>query len=904
MVHPRLRRPLLRLLLAVSPVFSALAASAADGVPFDGFPFHIPPTGTVPGTAPAALGLPARPADSPIVIRGDQFIRADTGEPIRFWGVNLSFAGAFPDHENADRIAARLASLGVNIVRFHHIDQRRFPGGLWHRDAPGASANPREDDIEHRVFDPESLDRLDYLVARLKAHGIYANLNLKVSRTFSTYDGPAFPAPAADEFTPRKGKGFDQFYTPAIEAQKTFARLLLTHRNPYTGSTYAAEPAVAQVEINNENGILWAWNYNLLDRLPAPYLAELSSRWNTWLRARYPDTAALRAAWADGSAAASSVLSPGAPASTDLLAGVAPELRTARRARATLLPPPARDTGDADADDTTALRLTVDEVPDAASWNVRCNYPLTLSPGATYLATLRLRANREEKIALRLRDPDNQNLAAPRTLNLETDWKRHTLTFAVPAGDHPADTLAALLSLEAGRPGLVLDIDAASFRLNLLAGLPSGQGIDPGDRPVAWVLRRDLPDRTPATVTDIMRFLRDTEVAYWREMHAYLRDELGVVAPIAGTAVGYSTPQIQAETGDFVDTHRYWGAPRFPRFDRSKPWTVEQKAMVAHPGSSTFERMAARRVFGRPFTVTEYNHPPSSDHHAEAFPLLALYGSAQDWDALFQFAYAHSPDAWEGDTLRGFFDTAPNPAHTVAALAASDIFRKRRVAPFSEAVAVHVPLERQLERQNNYAFPRLVEACAVFGGLPADAWLHRRVGLALHPGEQPASLPPAASGHHLVWDAAHAGSAHVRFVGDGAAGLVGFVAGRTLDLGWLRITPGTTSLDGFSVVMLNAVDGQPLGAPGRHLLTVVVRAANRHMGWNADRTGFGTAWGEGPALVETAPVDLAFLKPARVHALAPDGTRRVELAPAEGSGSAVRFRAGPEYRTLWYEISL
>jgi len=899
MVRPHLRSPLLGLLFALVPVVSGVATPASDGVPFEGFPFHIPPTGTVPGTAPAALGLPARPADRAITTRGGHFVFADTGKPVRFWGVNFCFAGAFPDHASADRIAARLAGLGVNIVRIHHIDQRRFPGGIWHRDTPGASAHPNENEIAHRRFDPEALDRLDHFIARLKAHGIYTNLNLKVSRTFGTWDGPEFPAPADDEIVPRKGKGFDQFYTPAIEAQKAYARDLLTHRNPYTGATYATEPAVTQIEINNENGVLWAYNYNLLDRLPEPYLAELTARWQTWLRARYADTAALRSAWSAGETS-SAPTSP-ARADADLLAGVTPELRTAGKARATLLRQSGRDTGDADADDAAPWRLAVEEVPGDAAWHVRCHYPLTVTPGATYVVTLQLCANRKEKIALRLRDHANRNLAAPRTLNLETRWKKHAVTFAVTAD---ADALPALLTLEAGRPGLVLDIEAASVRSPSAVGLPAGEGIDPGERPVSWVLRRDLPGRTPVAVADAMHFLRDTEVAYWREMHAFLRDELGVVAPIAGTAVGYSTSQIQAEIGDFVDTHRYWGAPRFPRFDRSKPWTVEQKAMVAHPGSSTFERMAARRVFGRPFTVTEYNHPPSSDHHAEAFPLLALYGSAQDWDALFQFAYAHSPDAWEGDTLRGFFDTAPNPAHTVAALAASDIFRKRRVAPFSEAVAVHVPLERQLERQNNYAFPRLVEACAVFGGLPADAWLHRRVGLALHPGEQPASLPPAASGHHLVWDAAHAGSAHVRFVGDGAAGLVGFVAGRTLDLGWLRITPGTTSLDGFSVVMLNAVDGQPLGAPGRHLLTVVVRAANRHMGWNADRTGFGTAWGEGPALVETAPVDLAFLKPARVHALAPDGTRRVELAPAEGSGSAVRFRAGPEYRTLWYEISL
>ncbi|MDR1284436.1 MAG: beta-galactosidase, partial [Opitutaceae bacterium] len=452
-------------------------------------------------------------------------------------------------------------------------------------------------------------------------------------------------------------------------------------------------------------------------------------------------------------------------------------------------------------------------------------------------------------------------------------------------------------------------------------------------RPVEWVFRRDLPTRTPAVVADVMRFLRDTEIAYWREMHTFLRDELHVAAPITTTAVGYTTPQIADATADFIDTHRYWGAPRFPGFDRSKPWTVEQKPMIAHPDQSSIERLSARRVFGKPFTITEYNHPPSSDHHAEGFPLLALYGAAQDWNGLFQFAYSHSR-AWEADTMAGFFDTAPNPAHTVAALAASDLFRHRRIAPFASAKTGYVTLERQLERQNNYAFPRQIEADAIFGGLPPDAWRTHRVGLSPSgAGDPPATgsgtgfqpvdvasprgagVPPASvasrpAAQTLVWDATDPAAAHVRYTGEGVAGLVGFVSGKTLDLGWLRITPGDTSLGGFAVVMLNTVDRQPLGAPGRYLLTTAVRAANLDMGWNADRTGFGKQWGNGPTHAEAAPVTLDFTRPdaiaataagVRVYPLNPDGTRRPELRPAAAAG---RIEATPASQTLWFEIVL
>ncbi|WP_112787782.1 beta-galactosidase [Geminisphaera colitermitum] len=913
---------------------SELTAATANQLPFaNGFPFHIPPTGTQPGTAPYDLAIPPSAntkIDSPISIRGDQFIvrhltsntSPDTGEPIRFWGTNLCFSGVFPEHDIADRMAARMATLGINIVRLHHFDQRRFPGGIWHRDAPGASKSPNEDDIAHQTFDPESLDRLDYLIAALKKRGIYTNLNLKVSRIFSPdHDGPDFPKPdpAKNEILPKKGKGFDQFYTPAIAAQKDYARRLLTHRNPYTGLTYTEDPAVAMVEINNENGILWAWNYRILDRIPSRFIDELAARWNTWLRNQYSTTDALRAAWnpasgagvppATGTVASRSVPSTGG----NLLENIPPALFTAKKARATLAPLTAA----ADADDSTpaSRRLTVAEVPAATAWNVRCNWPLptALPADATYTATLRLRANQPHKIKLRLRSPsDNKDLAPVRTLNLATEWKNHSTTFAIPPGDA---AVAAQLTLEAGIPGLVLDIDSASLQpltsKNLL-GLPAGQGLvsqsgaggTPAPRPVEWVFRRDLPSRTPAVVTDVMRFLRDTEIAYWREMHAFLRNDLRVAAPITTTAVGYTTPQIAAETADFIDTHRYWGSPRFPAFDRTKPWTVQQKPMVSHPAQSTIERMSARRVFGKPFTITEYNHPPSTDHHAEAFPLVGVWGAAQGWDGLFQFAYSHSR-AWEADIMTGFFDTEPNPAHTVAALAASDIFRHRRITPFASTKTGYVTLDRQLERQNNYAFPREIEADAIYGGLPPDAWLTNRVGLApSDAGVPPATLaPPPSVSQSLVWDAANPATAHVRYTGDGVAGLIGFVSGQTLDLGWLRITPGTTSLNGFSIVMLNTVDRQALGAPGRYLLTVAVRASNLGMGWNADRTGFGKKWGTGPTHAETAPIALDFASATgvRVYPLNPDGTRRPELPPVSLPG---RFEATPASKTLWYEIIL
>jgi hypothetical protein len=63
-----------------------------------------------------------------------------------------------------------------------------------------------------------------------------------------------------------------------IELQKEYASQLLGHRNPYTKLKYTEDPAVAIVEINNENAL------NIGFRAPSPfYERELTEMYNNWL---------------------------------------------------------------------------------------------------------------------------------------------------------------------------------------------------------------------------------------------------------------------------------------------------------------------------------------------------------------------------------------------------------------------------------------------------------------------------------------------------------------------------------------------------------------------------------------------------------------------------------------------
>ncbi|HNR40666.1 MAG TPA: hypothetical protein PKL65_00410 [Bacteroidales bacterium] len=195
-----------------------------------------------------------------VTVKDGHFIDGK-GERIRFFGTNLTFGSCFPDRETAVKIAARLRKLGMNVVRFHHMDNQSAPNGIWDKD--------------RKNLDPGQLEKLDWLIYQLKIHGIYTNINTHVSYTY-----PGMDYKDIEQFN--YGKAIDNFYRPYIEMQKVYAEKLLKHVNIYTGNAYSEEPAVAFVEINNENSLLSNWA--LLPRLNSAHMKNLITQWQLWLR--------------------------------------------------------------------------------------------------------------------------------------------------------------------------------------------------------------------------------------------------------------------------------------------------------------------------------------------------------------------------------------------------------------------------------------------------------------------------------------------------------------------------------------------------------------------------------------------------------------------------------------------
>ncbi|MGN0847846.1 MAG: hypothetical protein ACI4RA_10750 [Kiritimatiellia bacterium] len=186
------------------------------------------------------------------------------GRRQRFYGVNLCFDANFPDHAFADQLVTRLVRLGYNTVRIHHYESAN---GVVKDAADGLALNP------------ERMDRLDYLLAKLIEKGVYVTTDLFTTRPV------AWRAIGID----RDGRVGQQEYKNLIPVHEgayrnwaAFTKNLLTHVNKYTGRAYKDEPGLPLISLINEGHLTWCWeslkHEEPLKKAWAAWLAEMRAR--------------------------------------------------------------------------------------------------------------------------------------------------------------------------------------------------------------------------------------------------------------------------------------------------------------------------------------------------------------------------------------------------------------------------------------------------------------------------------------------------------------------------------------------------------------------------------------------------------------------------------------------------
>ena len=183
------------------------------------------------------------------------------GVPVRFFGGNIAYEVNFMRNELCDKLADALAGMGYNLLRLHHFDKRIS------RIENGRSTN----------LNPETLDRMDYMISAMKKRGIYITLDLYIIRELARGEVEELPDIAVGQ---PQFKALVFISESAMKSWEDFSRNLLTHVNPYTKLAWKDDPAIVTISLINEDTIF-------AEATRDPRVAELYRRkFKEWAAAR------------------------------------------------------------------------------------------------------------------------------------------------------------------------------------------------------------------------------------------------------------------------------------------------------------------------------------------------------------------------------------------------------------------------------------------------------------------------------------------------------------------------------------------------------------------------------------------------------------------------------------------
>ncbi|MEN3013234.1 MAG: Ig-like domain-containing protein [Endomicrobiia bacterium] len=827
---------------------------------------------------------------------------------IKFLGVNFTSDACFPLKTQAEQVAKRLAKFGINIARLHFLDN---PWGYSIFGYAGTYTTTRS-------FNQEALDRLDYFISKLKENGIYVNINLVVGRNFMPGDG--LPS-SINQLDWKQKQVPAMFYEPMIDLQKEYAYNLLTRLNPYTSTYYNNEPAVAMVEIINEHGLIQGWLDRTIDILPQEFSENLRQKWNNWLVNKYQTHSNLvSSGWALSEPLGQEMLK-----NADFSQGFTywnREQQSVARASFTIV--------NEGPNGERAVKIKIENTS-STSWHVQFNQPgLVVFSTRPYTLSFYAKADRNTSINVQIGQAHEpwQILGFDRVINLTTYYQLFTFELTVSSGDTNARVNFSNMCKELATYWL----SNISFRPGGNVGLLAGENLDNGTVGIIKYQERNL--RTQKAQRDWIEFLHQLEENFWLTMYDYLKNTVGIKCAITGTTVGLtSVPNIMSKL-DFVDTHSYWHHPVFPGTAwNMNNWYVTNATLVKDLDGGTISEMAMRRVYGKPFTVTEYNHPAPNTFSAECFIFLAAYAAFHDWDGIFGYTYSHST-SFDTKRITGFFDLHQHPVQFASFIPAALIYRRGDISSSNgNYVVVNVTKQDEINQALTTWAWRLIHANDL--GLNRRTAMLYKTAMIVEGGPQPQNyLTPSqvqlptnnyyvSDTNELKWDTSNG-----VFIGDASKVkfLVGYLQNQEYTLSDNIVIRNVNSIQNkWAVITLNSIDGKTFSelnsttTTGQILITALGACGNPGMNWmvypntpisfpppvNQNIT-VGNQWGGSTSFVEGISCDIVLpylASRVKVYALDNTGARKT-VVPITVENNKAKFTISHIYQTLWYEVEV
>ena len=450
------------------------------------------------------------------------------------------------------------------------------------------------------------------------------------------------------------------------------------------------------------------------------------------------------------------------------------------------------------------------------------------------------------------------------------------------------------------------------------------------DRVVAFEMQAgENADRLSAKahVIAFQQFLATLESESLREMRAFLVDEIGCKALLTDmNGYRFTAPeQLVRRQFDYVDDHFYYAHPAFLGKGRRLPARISGTPDNPIRKNDEFgvPYNVMRRVFGRPFTVSEYNYCPPWRNRAVCAFTVGATAALQDWSALWRFDWTcSSHDAVDSrKKYLNHFDMAGDPCALATERAIVCLFLRRDLPEHGEIYPNLYPPSELRKPDEKTEDP-------THSGAIWAAW-RVKVG-ALVAEETPAGVPffkrfsttkPEKTMDEIVADIGCRPGDMVSSPGgavtvDRKRGSItvdtpctagGFVetAGRVETKAFRADVEG-----GQAAVWASSLDGAPLGESGRMLFTLMGDVQNDGIEYEDETMSVLKNWGKQEGRIARrvrAEVSLAVRPDAAwtVFALWPDGSRKREI-PSDLEDGRLSFVADvggdPDEAEFFYEI--
>ncbi|MFP4164974.1 MAG: carbohydrate binding domain-containing protein [Chitinispirillaceae bacterium] len=807
----------------------------------------------------------------------------NNSERVLFAGVVNVADACFPDTSVARAAAGRMAKFGINLVRIHLIDVD-YDHGLFERST-----------VNTTDLDPKKMDRMDFFVNELKKRGIYVNFCIQSGRVFKEGDSPDYPVEN------KQSKYVTLFNDRLIELQKDYARKTLDHVNPYTGLAYKDDPAVAQIELTNENSLFLGWVSwgnsaifgDVEDGIGPDYSAELDSLFNDWLREKYETDSSVAAAWQEVSISGEELITNQSFERNS--SGWSQHIETSDGADGVI----SRDT--TESYHGKASQKVMVKSRGTENWHIQFNTnTFSAQEGKSYRFSFYLKSDEVGPFQIELLKNAVWTWYGGEEFTSDTGWKRYEWFFT--ASETVVDSMR--FNINFGRSSGTFWIDSASIKQVGLVGREDGELLAEGN--YRRTRSSELGEFSSERVGDNARFYFDLEGKYISTMTSFLKDSLGIKVPVTFTNNYYGLASVYSQSrADYMDAHLYWDHPHYPNGWSDIDWTIKNKPMVKDPYGATINSLVLSKVDGKPLVLSEYNHPYPQSYQCEAPGLIYAYSGFHDLDGVIWHAYIDYHQRYDQQYQDLFFDVGMNPV-VMTQMLLSVPFRSGRIDSAVETISASYTEETVFENTRIYKDRPVVNIEGKSDnttGFLENSFAHgsfdaEQTGLTGDLSDPGMNI--ASSTGELEWD----GNNGV-FTVDNPYwhGAVGFLGGREISLSRMGISEVTTTNDeDFAAVHLISMDSLEIASSKRMLLLASARIENKGLEWNSSQTGLVNHGGD-HILCEPVRGRVA-LKGAKdsihVYALDPRG-ERMEKLEVNFSGDSAVF--GLNSNTLWYEIS-